>query len=133
MIINNIILDINSITFKDYYLSLIKWKETEDGEVQQLRIYDSAESKWDRIARSLGFEEGHIESIGGDCHKNYARVCKVFQEWSENAGNLPNHNQYPKTWKGLIALLSDSALKDLSDKLEKALAAPFSNLNGDEL
>ena len=114
-------------------MSLIKWKERENGEVQQLRIYDSAKPKWDRIARSLGFEEGHIESIGDDCRNNYARVCKVFQEWSENAGNLPNNKKYPMTWDGLIALLSDSDLQVLSDKLKKALAAPFSNVNGDEL
>ena len=125
--------DINRLQVQDHFLSLIKWKESENGEVQELRIYDSAESKWDRIGRCLGFNEGHIESIGDVRHNNYSRVCKVFQEWFENAGGLPNHMKYPKTWEGLIALLVDSALKELSDKLRRALEAPFSDLKGDNL
>ena len=111
----------------------MKWKESENGELFELRIYDSAKAKWDRIGRSLGFDEGHIESIGDDARNNYSRVCKVFQEWFENAGGLPNHEKYPKTWKGLIALLADSGLKELSDKLKEALAAPFCEVKGDKL
>lgn len=125
--------DVKHSDVKNHFLSLIKWKESEDGEVQELRIYDSSKSKWNRIGRCLGFDEGHIESIGDDCCNNYSRVCKVFQEWFENAGGLPNYKKYPKTWEGMIALLIDSALTELSDKLKKALEAPSSTLKGDSL
>ena len=121
-------LDINRFEVKNHFLSLIKWKEGANGEVKELRVYDSAKARWDRIGRSLGFDEGHIESIGDDGRNNYDRVCKVFQEWFDNAGGLPNHRKYPKTWEGLIALLADSALKELSDKLKKTLEAPFSDV-----
>ena len=125
--------DINHLEVKNHFLSLIKWKESENGEVLELRIYDSAEAKWDRIGRRLGFDEGHIDSISVDGHNNYSRVCSVFREWFENACSLPNHTKYPMTWEGLIALLADSALKELSDKLKRALEAPFSEVRGDKL
>ena len=111
----------------------MKWKESENGEVQELRIYDSAKAKWDRIGRCLGFDEGHIESIGDDGRNNYSRVCKVFQEWFDNACSLPNHMKYPMTWEGLVALLADSTLTELSEKLKRALVAPFSEVRGDKL
>ena len=37
------------------------------------------------------------------------------------------------TWEGLVALLADSALKELSEKLKRALVAPFSEVRGDKL
>ena len=115
---------------KNYHLSLINWKTSLTSPVGQVQVYASAQHQWRKIAELLGFEPGDIESIRRNKYDDGERVSCVFHRWFDNANKLPNASKYPKTWTGLIRLLSDSGLGDLADKLRKALSAPFSDVRG---
>ena len=95
-----------------------------------MAIYDTAESKWNKIAEHLGLRPGKIKSIQRDHHDDHGRVTDAFSEWLDNANQLPNHKQYPMTWSGLIRLLRDSGLGQLAKDLGCALSAPVSNIKG---
>ena len=82
------------------------------------------------MAESLGLEPGEIESIQRNHYTDYERVTSVFRQWLENATNLPNKKKYPKKWSGLIRLLKDSDLVELSKKVKEVLSAPYSNVRG---
>ena len=107
---------------------MLNWKSgSAAGEV---RVYSSAQSKWDRIAGMLGLDPGEVESIHRNKHDDYDRVTAVFHRWLDNANKLPNCARYPKTWSGLIRLLNDSGLGELASQLKKALTAPISDARG---
>ena len=95
-----------------------------------MTIYDTAESKWDKIAEHLGLNPSRIKSIRQDHHDNHGRMTDVFTEWFENANQLPNHSKYPKKWSGLIRLLKDSDLGELAEDLRSALSAPYNDVKG---
>ena len=58
------------------------------------------------------------------------RMDAVFLRWFDNANNLPNATRYPKSWTGLIQLLSDAGLGEVAEELCTALSSPQSNVKG---
>ena len=82
------------------------------------------------MAETLGLEPGEIESIRRNYFSDDERVTDVFRHWFDNANNLPNKKIYPKKWSGLIKLLSDSDLGQLSEEVKTALSATSSNVRG---
>ena len=126
-----IVAEIDQYEVKHHHLSLIEWKKSSvKDSAHKVAIYDTAESKWDKIAEHLGLKPSKIESIRQDRQGNHERVTAVFIEWLENANQLPNHKKYPLKWSRLIRLLRDSELGQLDEDLRCALAAPFSNVKG---
>ena len=92
-----------------------------------VRVYNKAAWRWNLLADNLGLEPGEIESVRRNHFTDDERVTDVFRRWFDNANNLPNKERYPKKWSGLIRLLKDSDLGELSKEVHKALSAPYCN------
>ena len=106
-------------------MDLLK-QEDENGVKRELRIYTKVAHKWRQIATWLGFEPGEIESIiiDADYRTSYSRITIILGRWFGNAKNLANASRYPKSWQGLINLLEDAELGEVSEELRKALSSP---------
>ena len=108
---------------KHHFIDLMKW-EDENGRKRELWIYSKVAHKWRQIATRLGLELGEIESINNDYRTRYSRITAVFEQWFENAKNLPNASMYPKSWEGLINLLEDTELGEVAEELKRTLNSP---------
>ena len=108
---------------KHHFVDLIKW-EDENGVKRELRIYSKVAHKWRQLATRLGLELGEIKSINNDYRTRYSRITAVFEQWFENAKNLPNASRYPRSWQGLINLLEDAELGEVAEELKRALDSP---------
>ena len=100
-----------------------------NGRRAQIRKDESAH-QWQKIGEQLGLEHGRLLSIRRNYNDDRERVREVFGEWCDNANNLANCQMYPKTWSGLIVLLSNSDLGTLAIKVHSALSAPKSSIHG---
>ena len=85
-------------------------------------------SSWRTIARELGLEvrtPGCIENIARRHQYDDESECvrDVFSKWFDNAVGLPNASQFPKSWEGLLNLLTESELGEVAKKLRVALTA----------
>ena len=112
-----------------HFVDLIKW-EDENGVQRELKIYSKIAHKWRQIATRLGFEPGEIESVEENHHRNDSRITAVLRRWFENARSLSNASRYPKSWQGLINLLEDAELGEVSGELKKALSSSLSTVRG---
>ena len=122
-------MDISSLPGVEHHLlDSLKW-EDENGTNKQLKIYDKIAHKWNKIATRLGFEPGRISSIQKKYSDDVDRVTDgVFNVWFENAMGLPNADNYPKTWQGLINLLKDSELSEVATELHTAITSPRNSM-----
>ena len=112
-------------------LDLIRW----NGDKRELRIYSMTAASWRMIARKLGLEvrtPGCIDNIARR-HFNDNNECvrEVFGKWLENAVGLPNASQFPKSWEGLLNLLTESELGEVATMLRIALTAADSSVRRD--
>ena len=112
---------------ESHFLSCLEWKNQTTDESRSVRVYKDAAPRWDRVALNLGFRPKQIQSIR---HEPGDNQMKVFGEWFSNANSLPNKKRYPKKWSGLIRLLKDSDLGELSEEVKKALSAPYCDVRG---
>ena len=115
---------------KHHFVSRLEWRDSATGEIKCVRVYNTAAWKWSNVATTLGLEPGEIQSIRRNRFSDEERVSDVFHRWFDNANNLPNKKKYPKKWSGLIRLLSDSDLGQLSEEVKTALSAASSNVRG---
>ena len=111
-------------------MSRLEWIDSATGEKKSVRVYNRAAWRWRNVAESLGLEPGEIESIRRNHFSDDERVTGVFRHWFDNANILPNKKLYPKKWSGLIRLLNDSDLGQLSEVVKNALSAASSNVRG---
>ena len=104
---------------------------TWNGDKKKLRVYAKTAKKWMPIARSLGLEDeepGCIDEIAKRrSNNNIECVREVFGRWLEDAVGLPNSDQFPKSWEGLLNLLTKSQLGEVAKELRIALTAPDSS------
>ena len=104
---------------------------TWDGDKKKLHVYAKTAKKWKLIARSLRLEDeepGCIDEIAmRRFNNNIECVREVFGRWLEDAVGLPNADQFPKSWDGLLNLLTKSQLGEVAKELRIALAAPDSS------
>ena len=88
------------------------------------------------IARNLGLEDeepGCINEIAKRrSNSNIECVREVFGKWIENAVGLPNTDQFPKSWDGLLNLLNASELGEVAKELRTAIEAPDSSARREE-
>ena len=124
-----LVAEYDQIEIESHFLNRIEWEEV-DGRMSEVQIYDSCIHIWPRIAQELGLSVGQVASIRTDGVDEYDRVTKVFGMWLDNANNLPNKHLYPKTWTGLITLLNNVQLGEVSDKVCKALLAHTNSVHG---
>ena len=111
---------VDCIDVEHRFMELIKWKD-EKGVKRELRIYSKIAHKWRQIATVLGLERGEIESVDADNRTRYRCITVVMGRWLENADDLPIADRYPKSWQGLIRLLEDAELCDVSKELKRAI------------
>ena len=112
-----------------YHLDLIRWKDY-NGVTKKLKIYSEVAHKWNEIATRLGFEPGKIVSLRNNFPTDHDRVMDVFRHWLENAGDLPNAGDYPRSWCGLVKLLKDVELSELAKQLHTALCSTHNSVRG---
>ena len=120
--------DYDDYEVENRFLSRIEWQEGSDK--KRVQIYDESAHQWQKIGEQLGLEHGRLLSIRRNYNDDRERVREVFGEWCDNANNLANCQTYPKTWSGLIVLLSNSDLGTLAIKVHSALSAPKSSIHG---
>ena len=122
--------DFDRFEVKHHFVSRLEWKDLPLAEPKCVRVYNMAAWKWNLVADNLGLEPGEIESIRRNHFTDDERVIYVFRHWFNDANNLPSKERYPKKWSGLIRLLKDSDLGELSEEVHKALSAPYSDVRG---
>lgn len=120
--------DYDDYEVENRFLSRIEWLEGSDKKT--VKIYDESAHQWQKIGEQLGLEHGKLVSIRKNYHDDGERVRAVLGEWCDNANNLGNCHVYPKTWSGLIVLLSNSDLGTLAIKVNSALSASKSSVHG---
>lgn len=120
--------DFDLFEVRNHHLGMLEW--TSGASSGKITLYDSAQYKWEEIAERLGLEPGLITSINRNKFDDRQRVTAVFEKWLSNANQLPNCSRYPRKWSGLIKLLEDSGLGQLSQDLEKALKCPVNSVRG---
>lgn len=120
--------DYDDYDVENRFLSRIEWMEGSDKKTVQ--IYDESAHQWQNIGEQLGLEHGKLVSIRKNHYDDRDRVREVLGEWCDNANNLGNSQIYPKTWSGLIVLLSNSDLGMLAVKVHSALSASKSSVHG---
>jgi hypothetical protein len=111
-------------------MSRLEWIDSNTGERKSVSINKKAAWKWKNVAENLGLEPGEIESIRRNRYSDDERVTDVFGRWFDDAKNLPNNKKYPKKWSGLIRLLNESELGQLSEEVKTALSATSNNVRG---
>ena len=122
--------DFDRFEVKHHFVSRLEWIDSDSGDKKNVRVYNGAAWRWSNVATNLGLGPGEIESIRRNHFSDDERVTDVFRHWFDNANNLPNKKIYPKKWSGLIRLLSDSELGQLSEEVKTALSATSSNVRG---
>ena len=104
-------------------MSRLEWTDLGTGERKNVSVYKKVAWRWSNVATNLGLEPGEIESIRRNHFSDDERVTDVFGRWFDDAKNLPNSKKYPKKWSGLIRLLNDSELGQLSEEVKTALSS----------
>ena len=88
---------------------------------EKFRLSDKIMTKWETIGSRLGIEGDTLEAINSDHGRSESKLRKVFGIWMDNAGGLPNHQEYPLTWKGLKTLLEDIDKVEVANEYFKFL------------
>ena len=115
--------DFDRFEVKSHLMSRLEWIDSDTGETKNVSVYKKVAWRWSNVATNLGLEPGEIESIRRNHFSDDARVTDVFGRWFDDAKNLPNNKKYPKKWSGLIRLLNDSDLGQLSEEVKTALSS----------
>ena len=106
-----------SIKVKARYLELIKWYEA-DGKLNRFYLKDKIANEWRVFGRLLGIEESQLSGIATQYHNDINECCRVvLTKWMENPPC-----DYPSTWGGLIDLLEDSRLVQVTTELKDVLS-----------
>ena len=90
-----------SLVLEDLYLLKNKTKD------KKFKLWKMILTEWRAIGNRLGIENGVLDSIAQDTSQTEAKLRKVLAKWFENAGALPNSDEYPLTFRGLHTLLED--------------------------
>ena len=98
-------------------LTIIKWRNDE-GNVDRFNVISSVAYKWRDVGKILGIGYGPLEAISMKHQKDPEPCCDdVFKKWLEDGSD-----HYPITWGGLVELLEDAGLPQVSNDLKIALS-----------
>ena len=99
-------------------LGLIKWRD-EHGGLHTFRLGDRVCSKWRHFGILLDLDQSKLDGFDSQYRGNLNSSWNaVMSHWLAGGGG----RDYPATWKGLYALLSDMELPRVASDLEKAVA-----------
>ena len=107
-------------------LNMIKWKN-EMEKMENLQIYDSLCSDWEKIADILGMIKVR-KSLKLIPVNNNSHIMEVFTKWIEDKVNIDERSDYSCTWNGLCKVLDDINHSTIRSELQKALKFPESSL-----
>ena len=83
------------------------------------RLYSNIAIHYKTIANTLGIDYNKITLIERGSEDYADRVQRVFQEWFQNANQLPNG--YELSWTGLRKILEDSDLANVAQDFFEVL------------
>ena len=86
-------------------LIFVKWRDG-SGCVRKWQLREALSHSWRSLGQVLGFSDGLLKSVAAD-HRGVTRDCwdAVLSHWLAS-GSTPLED-YPGTWRGLIAALED--------------------------
>ena len=95
---------------------LIKYTSS-DGQVKYYRLIDRIQEHWRDIGILMGIEPSVLNNVSSIWKGNLREQCReVLQTW-----NKQGSEKYPVTWSGMLGLLEDLQLKEISRELQEAL------------
>jgi hypothetical protein len=99
-----------------WFVAYLKKKAPDWGDIEfvknkttkkSFRLRDKVGSIWSSMGSRLGIEPDILDCIIDEEHSNERRLYRVMKRWFDNAGQLPNSDEYPRTWEGLRNLLDN--------------------------
>ena len=97
-------------------MHLIKYASS-DGQIKEFRLLRNVQRHWEAIGILLGI---HLHTLRGFELKrdnDLEKQCQdVLQTWLERGSE-----KYPVSWSGMLKVLEDVELKEISRKLQEAL------------
>lgn len=95
---------------------LIKYTGS-DGKLKDYRLIDKIQGHWRDIGILMRIEPSLLDNFKSIWGGNLKEQCReVFQKWFEQGSE-----QYPVTWSGMLRLLEDVQLKEISRELQEVL------------
>ena len=79
-------------------------------------------SIWSIIGSRLGLEPDFLDCVIEE-RTNDRRLYRVMQKWFANAGQLPNADEYPRTWQGLRNLLDNCEQEEIANEYFEFLSS----------
>lgn len=90
---------------------------------EKFRLTTKIGTIWSNIGLRLGIESDFLDSIMDEERTNERRLRRVLQTWLSNAGQLPNHEDYPLSWQGLRNILDDCEKEEIAKEYFEFLSA----------
>ena len=99
------------------FLNLLKWKD-ERGNEKTYQLVNRVSGKWMEFGIQLHIS---LNQLDGWRMQNLGNATgcwyKVMESWLSGAGG----EEYPATWEGLYALVSDVGMAEVSKELRQAV------------
>ena len=96
-------------------------KNRQTGET--FKLSHKISSVWSTIGSRLGIEDDRLDAIMDDERKSMQCLRRVILKWCDDAGQMPNNDEFPYTWDGFRMLLEDcdksEVAKEYFEFLEK--------------
>ena len=88
-----------------------------DGQVKHYRLINRIQEHWRDIGILMGIEPSVLNNYSSIWKGNLREQCReVLQTWHKQGSE-----KYPVTWSGMLRLLEDLELKEISRELQEAL------------
>lgn len=97
----------------------LRFIKAERGEKRTYRLCEKVAAHYKEISDTLGLTLPQRNNIEHNTTVYGERVERVFQEWLQNANQLPN--KYPLSWDGLRQILFDSNLGQIATEFFNVL------------
>ena len=99
-------------------IQLVKYPDS-NGQLKEFHLLEKVQGKWKDIGTLMRIENATLNKFAHRHQSDLKEQCRdVFQMWLEGGSRS---ERYPVTWSGLLEVLEDVQLKEISRELEKAL------------
>ena len=97
-------------------IQLVKYTGS-DGQPKEFRLLENIQGKWKDIGTLMRIENATLNNFEHKHRGESKEQCRdVLQTWREQGSE-----KYPVTWSGLLEVLKDVQLKEVSRELEEVL------------
>ena len=87
-----------------------------DGQQKHFRLIDNIQEHWREIGILMGIELPVLNDFEFNCRNLKEQCRKVLETWLTQGSE-----NYPVTWNGMLNVLKDVKLGEISCQLEKVL------------